>query len=239
MDLDFENPGTVLESSTDAERPWKTVSLALEDATVQNGEQHSLNYGDLYIGPADYINGKHWQMGDDTTDLIRSFPDPTPRIVRKEDRNDAGFHIGNLSGYPYEIKLDEELPGYPETPHMHQVPEDYIPVNGTITMATPGENYPESPGKAAKKVSSIEDFSQQNLRQKYAGLFQFQEIQDPVRVQKNTLHYIESAEPKTNLIVSRGDSKRDVQRIIPTPNGFKLHQYFENNVKMQKQEEEK
>ena len=197
------------------------AAVALSPGVIENGKTNHVEEGTFYAGPADRIQGEYWHMNQqDTQQLLQTFPDELPAVFGPEDRNDGDFYIGNRSGHPYEVKLDEELPSYPEwPPHVHNVNEDYAPLNGNITIGLPGPDFPEDPAEAARTLNGIDDPSRKNVAENHAGLFSYIETSQPFNVPAGVPHYVESADESVSMIVARGDEEKDVYKAVPRRGG--------------------
>lgn len=193
------------------------AAVAIEPGYLENGHVTPVDEGTLYIGPADKLQGEFWHLNEtDTQHLVESFSEELPAKIGPEERNDAGFYIGNRAGNQYEIKLDETLPVYPEwPPHTHNVNEEYVPLEGSINMGLPGPEFPTEPEEAAEILNGIEDPSKENMEESYPGLFVYENIDQPFTVPAGVPHYVEDAEDSTSLIIARGDSEETVERAVP------------------------
>jgi len=105
----------------------------------------------------------------------------TTRIDR-ESRNSGGFYFMNSDGSPVELKyrFPEELREYPETVHLHNVPELYVPT-GSFKMAV-----------ASKEAEDN---------------FVEIEFDSPLIIPSGMYHGIQERESGSGLIVARGDPK--------------------------------
>ena len=151
---------------------WDEVERELEEpafiATEDNG----------YISEGDY---RLVEESPNITGLyIESNIIPSDEEVMREERCSGGFYFKNSDGSPIEIKyrFPQELRNYPETIHVHNVPELYFPT-----------------GEFSMKVASNE---------KEDG---FEEItfDQPLEIPAGMYHGITAREQDAGLIIARGD----------------------------------
>lgn len=117
------------------------VSLA-DDNVIKNGSEKQIGEEHVYLGDMEQIKGKYLLMGENIVDpIVRSdFAEDLPLTLSPEDRNDAGFYLGNLMGSPTELKIDHQIPDS-EQWHLHTGYELYQPINGEIELGLGGKNF--------------------------------------------------------------------------------------------------
>ena len=203
------------------------AAVALHEGVIINGSINHVEEEELYIGPAEEIQGTYWAMSvQETQDLIQSMTEPLPIHLSSDERNNFGFYIGNSKGHSYELKLDKNTPEYPEwPPHSHNTPEEYFPINGEIRIGLEGPEYPETGREELELINSIEGPSEQNLRQEYPEVFKFEDIKYPTKIPSGEMHFVTESRGDPDLLISRGDSNKKVEKTIPEPGGYTTHSF--------------
>ncbi len=109
------------------------ISLG-EENYIYEGEERSVENESMYFGRAEELKGDYMVLNNVLVDPIEEqVSGGFPEVLVSEERNDAGFYIGNSMGSPTEVKLDHDLPDK-EMWHTHTGYEIYKPIGGEIEL---------------------------------------------------------------------------------------------------------
>lgn len=213
-DQDYSTYDMVLEEFSgeklNGQMPEQAAILALDELQVvgpQSEEQ---------VRPGEYIRMDSPEYIDGTAAVLPGevFADEVTRIT-EDQRNGGGFVFtnGSRAGHPeaqfsnVELKsrFPKELRDYPETVHVHNVPEWYFGV-GEFEMVLGNENMPDDPEEVYKEARNIPGDDPNALLEERPEWFDTYTFEDEVfRVDPGQYHGIMSKDDDAYLGVARGD----------------------------------
>jgi len=213
-DQDYSMYDMVLEEFSgeklNGEVPDEAAILALDDLQVAGAQtEEALRPGEFTrVQDPEYIEGVAAVLPGEV------FNDEVTRIP-EDYRNGGGFVFtnGSKAGLPeaqfsnVELKsrFPDELREYPETVHVHNVPEWYFGV-GEFEMVLGNENMPDNPEEVYEEARSIPSDDPNALLEERPEWFDTYTFEDEVfRVDPGQYHGIMAKDDDAYLGVARGD----------------------------------
>ncbi|MFB6174416.1 MAG: hypothetical protein ABEJ87_00375 [Candidatus Nanohalobium sp.] len=190
--------------------PEEAAILALDDVQVTGAETEER------VRPGEYVRVQSPECIEGLAAVLPGevFTDSVTRISEHE-RNGGGFVFTNgsraerpeasFSNVELKSRFPDELRDYPETVHVHNVPEWYFCV-GEFEMALGNENMPDSPQDVYDEARSIPGDDPNALLEERPDWFDTYTFEDEVlRVDSGQYHGIMSKDDEAYLGVARGD----------------------------------
>ncbi len=182
-------------------------ALSLGDQNyMQNGSQRAVGEESLYFGHVEKLKGEYMVLNNALIDSLEGqITGGFPAVLGPEDRNEAGFYIGNSMGSPTELKLDHEPPEKEEW-HTHTGYEVYKPLGGEIELGLGNRRFAETVQDSySSEVEKSEDlYTTETVTE-----------EDYFAVPPNVPHKVVEKEDPSLLIVRYPEEGDTVDKYLP------------------------